>query len=152
MAGECLCFRARRLSRVLTRLYDDALRPLGVQATQLMLLNAIAMSDEGGVAMHVLADFLAMDRTTLSRNVRPLERAGWVRVARSPADGRARLLLLTPAGRRLVEAAAPLWRQAHDRVLAVLGAEAAAELRGRLDAALAVGGVGAGARPGGGVD
>jgi DNA-binding MarR family transcriptional regulator len=134
MADQCLCFRARRASRSLTRVYDEALRPLGIQATQLTLLNVIAMSREAGGMMSEVAEYLAMDGTTLSRNLRPLERAGLVRMKRIAADGRVRVAQLTPAGRRLIEHALPLWKHAHQRVVAALGPAAAAELRDRLDA------------------
>jgi DNA-binding MarR family transcriptional regulator len=137
MTTDCLCFRARRVSRVLTRMYDEALRPLGIQATQLTLLNAIAMSGGKGGTMSRLADILAMDGTTLSRNLRPLEKAGFVRIARSRADHRVRLVLLTPRGQRLIGDALPLWKQAHARVVATLGSKAAAELKERFDAAAA---------------
>ncbi|MGH7658478.1 MAG: MarR family winged helix-turn-helix transcriptional regulator, partial [Gemmatimonadales bacterium] len=83
MADECLCFRARRVSRALTRMYDEVLRPLGIHATQLTLLSAIALSadgDEEGATMSGLAEVLAMDGTTLSRNLRPLENDGLVRL------------------------------------------------------------------------
>lgn len=135
MAAECLCFRARRVSRALTRMYDDSLRPLGIHATQLTLLNAIAMSGDAGGAMGALADLLAMDTTTLSRNLRPLEKAGFVHIARPPADRRVRLAFLTPEGERIVAAALPLWGEAHARVVAALGVDAAADLRERFDAA-----------------
>lgn len=135
MAAECLCFRARRLSRALTRMYDDSLRPLGIHATQLTLLNAIAMSGDAGGAMGRLADLLAMDTTTLSRNLRPLEKAGLLRMARPATDRRVRLAFLTPEGERIVAAALPLWSQAHARVVAALGVETAADLRDRFDAA-----------------
>jgi len=134
MAEECLCFRARRISRALTRRYDDALRPLGIQATQLTLLNAIALNGERGRTMAKVAEFLAMDATTLSRNVRPLEKAGLVRVARMPVDGRVRMAVLTPAGRRMIEQALPLWKRAHQGILAALGPEAAIDLRDQFDA------------------
>jgi DNA-binding MarR family transcriptional regulator len=137
MTDECLCFRARRVSRVLTRLYDEALRPLGIQATQLTLLNAIAMCGERGAPMRRLAEILAMDGTTLTRNVRPLEKSGLVRVAREPSDRRVRVVRLTPEGERLIEGALPLWTQAHERVITALGSEEAAELRDRFDATLA---------------
>lgn len=136
MAADCLCFRARRVSRALTRMYDEALRPLGIAATQLTLLNAVAMAGEGGT-MGMLADVLAMDQTTLSRNLRPLERADLVRVTRHPADRRVRVAVLTPAGQRVVEEALPLWTRAHERVVAALGPNAATELRDRFDLATA---------------
>ena len=65
MADQCLCFRARRVSRALTRRYDEALRPLGLQATQLTLLNAIALSGRAVGTLGAVAVFLAMDPTTL---------------------------------------------------------------------------------------
>ena len=134
MAADCLCFRARRVSRALTRMYDDALRPLGIQATQLTLLNAVAMCGGEGATMALLANVLAMDGTTLSRNLRPLEKAGLIRIERLPADRRVRLALLTPAGERLVAEALPLWRDAHARVVSALGTDAALDLRDRFDA------------------
>jgi DNA-binding MarR family transcriptional regulator len=137
MTADCLCFRARRVSRALTRMYDEALRPLGLQATQLTLLNAVTMCGEAGAPMGRLADVLAMDATTLSRNLRPLEKAGLVRMERLPADRRVRLATLTPAGQRMVEEALPLWTRAHERVVAALGTEAAADLRDRFDATTA---------------
>jgi DNA-binding MarR family transcriptional regulator len=137
MAADCLCFRARRVARALTRMYDEALRPLGIHATQLTLLNAVAMSGERGGTMSRLAEILAMDGTTLSRNLRPLAQAGLVRVGRLPADRRVRLVRLTPRGERLIAEALPLWKQAHGRVVATLGREAAAELKERFDATAA---------------
>lgn len=136
IANECLCFRARRVSRVLTRMYDEALRPLQIQATQLTLLSAIALrserSEHGGT-MGELAGILSMDRTTVSRNVRTLEQGGSVRIEPSPDDGRVRIVGLTPEGEQLLERALPLWKQAHRRVVATLGPEAAAELRDHFD-------------------
>ena len=137
MTAECLCFRARRVSRALTRMYDDELRPLGIQATQLTLLNAVAMGGERGAAMGRLAEVLAMDPTTLSRNLRPLERSGLLRIVRSSADRRVRIALLTEAGRQRVEEAYPLWRRAHERVTRALGEEEALALRTQFDAAVA---------------
>jgi DNA-binding MarR family transcriptional regulator len=137
MAADCLCFRTRRTSRVITRLYDDVLRPLGIHATQLTLLNAIPMCGENGAPMGKLAQVLAMDATTLSRNLRPLVGARLVRVARLPADGRMRVARLTPSGERLVDAALPLWTEAHRRVVSMLGKETAAGLRDLLDRAAA---------------
>jgi DNA-binding MarR family transcriptional regulator len=137
MTADCLCFRARRVSRVITRLYDESLRPLGIQATQLTLLNAIAMSGEAGAMMGRLAEVLALDATTLSRNLRPLVALKLVKLGRPPGDRRVRLARLTPAGERLVAEALPLWTDAHRRVVSMLGPEAAAELRDVFDAAAA---------------
>lgn len=140
MAVECLWLRARRLSRVMTRAYDEALRPLGIQISQLGLLNVIALHGEEGAGMSAIADLLVMDRTTLSRNIRPLARAALIRVMRAPDDGRARVVVLTPAGRGVIDEAAPLWEGAHRKTVAALGAEEAAVLRDRLDAAVVAAG------------
>ncbi len=140
MAEECLSFHARRLSRALTRQYDDVLRPVGIHASQLMLLNAIALSGEGGAGMGGMADFLVMDRTTLSRNLRPLAKAGLVRLSRSPHDARTRLALLTPDGERLMAQAFPLWERAHRRMVSALGPKKASELRDRFAAAVVAAG------------
>lgn len=95
------------------------------------------MSGEEGARLSGLAEVLAMDGTTLSRNLRPLEKAGLVEIGRLPSDRRVRLVELTSAGRRLIEDALPLWQRAHERVVAFLGPEAAAELRDRFDVTVA---------------
>jgi DNA-binding MarR family transcriptional regulator len=135
MTAECLCFRSRRVARLITRAYDEALRPLRLHATQLTLLNAIAMGGEGGNPMPRLADVLAMEISTLSRNLRPLERDGIIEIGRSPQDRRVRVASLTRKGRDLLRAALPLWREAHRRVTDTLGRQAADDLRRQLDAA-----------------
>ena len=140
IAADCLAFRVRRVSRVLTRLYDEALRPLGIQATQLTLLNAVALCDEArdgeGAVMSHLADVLAMDLTTLSRNLRPLEKSRLIAVSQLPSDRRVRVVCLTGSGQRLIENALPLWRHAHARVVEALGEQEAAELKEAFDAAV----------------
>ncbi len=140
ITADCLAFRVRRVSRVLTRLYDEALRPLGIQATQLTLLNAIVMccrEHPEGAPMSALADVLAMDLTTLSRNLRPLEKSRLIAISRSSLDRRVRLARLTTAGQHLVGNALPLWRHAHARVMDALGPAAAAELKAAFDATVA---------------
>lgn len=137
MTAECLCFRARRASRAITRLYDEALRPIGLQATQLTLLNAIAMAGDAGQPMRRLADVLAMDLTTLSRNLGPLAKAGLIVLDRLPADRRVRIAKLSEAGAERLVAARPLWDRAHRRVVDALGTDTAAMLTASLDAAAA---------------
>jgi DNA-binding MarR family transcriptional regulator len=88
--------------------------------------------------MRALAQALVMDPTTLSRSVRPLEKAGLIRVARSPSDRRSRVLVLTAAGRRAIELAFPAWERVVNRVSRALGAGAMAELRARLDQVIAI--------------
>ena len=133
MTGQCLCFRSRRVSRLITRAYDDALRPLGLQATQLTLLNAVAMGGRAGAPMLRIAAALAMDLSTLSRNLRPLEREGAIEIVRDESDKRVRVARLTADGERLLAAAWPLWQQAHQSVIAALGLEGAETLRDQLD-------------------
>ena len=132
IAADCLCFRARRAARVITRTYDEALRPLGIRATQLTVLNAVAIGGEQGAGIGRLADVLGMDPTTLTRNLGPLERRGFIRIEEG-GDPRSRVARLRPAGARILCNALPLWREAHTRVMDALGAEAAGELRRRLD-------------------
>jgi DNA-binding MarR family transcriptional regulator len=132
IAAECLCLNVRQASRRVSKLYDEALRPLGLQVSQLTVLVATAMFGEGGAKMGPIADALGLDRTTLTRNLRPLERQGWLRVARDPADGRARILLLTRAGERAIEKAFPFWEQSQKQLRALLGKGQADELRKNL--------------------
>ena len=137
MAAQCLCFRARRLARALTQEYDEALRPLDIQAPQLMLLGAVALSSGEGLPMRVLAEELGMDPTTLSRNVRPLEGRGLLRVVRSAEDARVRHVLLTRAGERLLEAAMPIWKTVNAEIMETIGSDSAQELRHGFDDAFA---------------
>jgi DNA-binding MarR family transcriptional regulator len=138
IADECPGVRVRKASRVLTKLYDDELRPFGVQSSQLPVLAAVAIFGDSGAKMSALAHAIVMDRTTLTRNVRPLEEAGWLRVARSPDDGRTRIVFLTPAGERLVESIFPTWERVMKTIRSTLGARALAELHGGLDEIIAL--------------
>jgi DNA-binding MarR family transcriptional regulator len=124
--------RIRQTSRLLTRVYDDALRPLGIQESQFSVLVAIACFGEEGATIGPLSSVLAMDRTTITRSLSPLEKAGFVRVARSPDDARARVILLTRAGERAIESAYPLWEGAQKRVKSALGQERFEALRTQL--------------------
>jgi DNA-binding MarR family transcriptional regulator len=138
ISRDCTCLRVRQASRVLTRVYDEALRPLGVQSSQLTLLVAVAEFGESGASLGALADALVMDRTTLTRNVRPLEKSGWLRIARAPEDRRSRIALLTRSGERLIEAALPLWERAQKHVYQALGARDTEALRTELERLVAV--------------
>jgi DNA-binding MarR family transcriptional regulator len=111
----------RRASRFLRSVFDEAFRPLGIQASQGYLLVTIATFGEDGVTISAIADALIMDRTTLSRNVRPLEKAGLVRVARSPDDARSRILFLTHAGERMIERMPAVSQKAVERLREVFG-------------------------------
>jgi len=127
---SCACHRIRVAARAVTRAYDDALRPVGLRATQLALLAAIEA--EGALSITALAGLVGMDRTTLSRNLAPLERDGLVALG---AEGwrRARTLDLTPKGRSRLEEAVPLWEGAQRRLRRDLGARRWDDVRKTLD-------------------
>ena len=115
----CLCLHAQRAARALARRFDVALRPVGLTSGQfslLMSLNRPQPASIGGVAA-----LLAMDRTTLTAALKPLERRGLVEVAVDEADRRSRRLTLTPAGRALLAAALPLWRRTQAEVEGLVG-------------------------------
>lgn len=119
---RCLATAARRVDRVIAASFDEALRPLGVKATQVTLLASIAALGDPrtGAAPRDLAPALQIDQTTLSRNLARLEDAGLV--ARRPAaDARLVPVALTPAGRALLRRAHPLWAQANRRARERLG-------------------------------
>jgi DNA-binding MarR family transcriptional regulator len=118
MTSQCACLNARKAARLLSQLYDAALRPAGVRATQLPLLATIAL--RGPLGVSELAEALAIDRTTLTRSLALLERKKWVRS--SPGgDLRTRALSLTPKGQDVVRHAIPLWEQAQALVVATFG-------------------------------
>ena len=119
----CLCLAAQRAARSLARRFDDAFRPLGLTNGQFSLLMALNRPKPPSIAP--LADFLVMDRTTLTAALKPLERRGLIRIAVDPNDRRGRLLSLTAQGRRLLAKAVPIWREHH----AILDRQAAASLR-----------------------
>lgn len=109
LAQACVCYNTRKVARAVTRLYDDALRPCGLRATQLTLLMVIESMGEPTIS--ALAGQLVMDRTTLARDLRPMEASGWVAVVPG-RDRRTRIVRLTTAGRDALGEALPLWREA----------------------------------------
>ncbi len=109
----CRCLAARRHARVITRLFEEKLRPHGLRATQFSVLAALAL--KGPTPVKELAETLGLERTTLTRIGAVLERNGWVSTAQSE-DARKRLLRLTAAGRRKLEGAFPAWKEAQDLV------------------------------------
>ena len=133
MATDCLCFRARRTARAITRLYDAALRPTGLQATQVTLMSAIALGPDGAQPMGRLAEIMALEISTLTRNLRPLEIAGLIEIGRSDTDRRVRIVRLTEAGEARLVAALPYWNLAHAEIVATLGEATSLELRTTLD-------------------
>lgn len=128
----CNCFAVRKAARRMTQIYDAALAPSGVRVTQFMLL--MALNKEGGLSVNRLAELMVMNRTTMGKNLRPLERDGLVDVRVSKEDRRSRDILLTRKGRSLLDKAYPLWRNAHDSFEQKHGARFAAQFRSVLSA------------------
>jgi DNA-binding MarR family transcriptional regulator len=112
---QCLCTAARRRSRELTRAYEKAMRGSGVRGTQFTLLATLVQT--GPLPTTRLADFLGLERTTLTRNLRPLVRDGLVRIAEGQ-DRRVRKAAITPVGEEAARRAFPFWRKAQDAALA----------------------------------
>lgn len=106
----CLCLGLHRAARALTREYDVTLRPAGLTSGQFSLLMSLNQPEAPRIG--AVAALLAMDRTTLTANLKPLARRGLVEIEPDPADRRTRRLGLTPAGRKTLAQALPLWRQA----------------------------------------
>ena len=114
---HCLCFNVRRATRAITQHYDDALAGSGLRVTQLPILARLAA---GPMTMSDLAAWLGRDRTTLVRNLRPLEEANYI--ASAPrARGRQHELSLTEAGAALLKKAYPLWKEAQTSLTRSLG-------------------------------
>jgi DNA-binding MarR family transcriptional regulator len=115
-----MCASFRRASRALTQLYDDALRHLGLRATQFTILQALSLAGE--VSQGELGQILAMDSTTLTRTLRIMSREGWI-AERRGEDRRERLLRLAKAGRYQFKRALPSWEKAQAQLGRQLGDE-----------------------------
>ncbi|WP_295994157.1 MarR family winged helix-turn-helix transcriptional regulator [Rugamonas sp.] len=133
----CNCSSLRSATRVLTALYDDALRPSGLRTTQYSILSRL--SKVGPITLNELADMLAMDRTTLGRNLRPLEREGLVQLAVGEVDKRERVVSLTRAGKAALKRALPLWQEVHARFEEHFGAAESGRLRALMQQVVSTG-------------
>ena len=127
--SRCVCSTLRMVSRAVTQLYDDMLRPSGLRVTQFSILGAIARLGEANLRQ--LEHTLAIDQTTLTRSLKLLERDRAIDRVPHP-DGRVKAMTLTSKGRKALEAARPLWTRAQDRVLRELGTTAWADAQRRL--------------------
>ena len=107
----CLCLHVQRAARALARRFDEALRPLALTQGQFSLLMSLNRPQPPSIGE--VSALLAMDRTTVTANVKPLERRGLVQVRVDPDDRRNRRLELTASGRALLAAAAPVWKRTH---------------------------------------
>jgi DNA-binding MarR family transcriptional regulator len=133
--ARCTCLLLRQATRRVSRLYDDHLRPAGLRATQYSLLATLRHGE--GVALGELAARMSMDRTTLTRNLKPLVQAGLIATRPDPADLRRTRLGLTAAGRETLRTAVPLWRDAQRALREGLGADTVAALQAVVDLTLA---------------
>ncbi len=129
----CTCGRLRMAARRISRIYDRHLAPTGIGIAQFGLLSAVAKND--GASVTALASLLEMERTTLTRNLQPLEREGLVAVGPG-TDHRTRSVKITDGGRAVLKQARPLWAAAQRAVLAALGEEATHALHTALELTL----------------
>ena len=116
----CLCGTLRRTSRALTTLYEDALRPLGLRATQFTILQALSLAGE--VSQGQLGEILAIDSTTLTRTLDIMLRRGWIAERRGD-DRRVRRIRLAPAGQSQLTRALPIWEKVQDHMRRHLGGD-----------------------------
>jgi DNA-binding MarR family transcriptional regulator len=128
----CLCLHVQRAARALARRFDEALRPAGITSGQFSLLMSLNRPEPP--TMGQVATLLAMDRTTLTANLKPLERNGLVKVQSGKTDKRRRELVLTPPGRAALFAATPIWQATHKAIEGLLGETGPDRLRADLAA------------------
>jgi DNA-binding MarR family transcriptional regulator len=132
---DCNCFMARSAARHMTQLYDQFLAPVGLHVTQFSILAKLKRL--GPMTINGMAKEMVMDRTTLGRNVLPLERDGLIKIEASATDGRAKELHLTKAGEKRLLAGREAWAQAQARFEDRFGAKRAADFRTMLRAVVA---------------
>jgi DNA-binding MarR family transcriptional regulator len=128
-SSVCLATRVRQLSRIITRVYDDALRPLGITASQFTLLTQLAQQD--GITAVEIGFTLDIEKSTLSRNLKRLLALGLI-IMDPPAGRRGRGLHLTAHGQAVLKDAYPVWQSAQNRAIAVMGPESRSTLDGLL--------------------
>jgi len=133
LVQNCTCFNLRKASRAVTHLFDEGLKSRGLNATQFTLLAAISSSDN--VAITQLSRILIMDRTTLTRNLSPLQKKNWVLV-RPGEDKRTRVLSLTSLGKKVLKSSMEDWRKLQTGVVKTLGRENWETLLDKIDFAV----------------
>ncbi len=131
--SPCTCFRVRKLTRLMSRRYDQRLAAAGLNLNQYSILHRLG---DRARTVGDLSGELGMDRTTLSRDLKPLLANGWVEAV-TGEDARQRPVRTTAAGRRALAKAKPLWREAQDQIDALLGERGTQQLHAQLDRALA---------------
>ena len=136
-AADCNCLAVRQAARYITQFYDQYLAAAGLRTTQYGILAKLKR--RGPMSINALATQLVLDRTTLGRNIRPLERDGLIVIEPDPADRRSKVLRLTKSGEARFERAHKGWIEAQKRFEAAYGGKRASELRDRLRAVVASG-------------
>ena len=134
-AEECNCFAVRAAARHVTQCYDQFLASSGLRTTQFSILAKLKR--QGPLTISELAESMVMDRTTLGRNILPLERDGLIRIEATASDRRAKELHLTKNGEKRLEAARKGWHAAQTRFETVFGGKRAADLRALLRSVVA---------------
>ena len=132
---DCNCYAVRAAARHVSQFYDQVLAPTGLRTTQFSILSKLKR--KGPLTINALAADMAMDRTTLGRNILPLQRDGLIAVEADAADRRAKALRLTKAGEKRLQPARERWVVAQERFESVFGSRRAAELRGLLRSVVA---------------
>lgn len=128
--GNCVCSNLRAVTRAVTQFFDTEVRQHGIRPTQTPILGALQAKDGWGMAE--LSDWLGMERTTLLRNLRPLQRDGLVRAKGGGRGGHVDLEI-TEKGRTALAKLLPAWRHAQDKVVAILGKERWSAIIGDLE-------------------
>jgi DNA-binding MarR family transcriptional regulator len=128
-SASCIATRIRQLSRIITRVYDDAMRPLGITASQFTLLTQLAQQD--GITAVEIGFTLDIEKSTLSRNLKRLLALGLI-IMDPPAGRRGRGLHLTPKGQVVIKEAYPVWQNAQQKAVRVMGPDSRTTLDGLL--------------------
>jgi DNA-binding MarR family transcriptional regulator len=126
LGQECIAMRIRLISRAISRIYDEALRPSGLKASQMSILAVISLLDQAEPGE--VCRMLHLDASTLSRNVARMRTKGWLEVSQTE-DRRAHRMHLTPEGDRILVEAFPSWREAQENVKSMLGEDNAAAIQ-----------------------
>ena len=118
--ARCTCFNLRKASRVITQLFDRAMKPYGLRGTQFSILAVLSAA--GPETITRISDILEMDRTTLTRNLKPMEKTDMIRLVQGE-DPRSKKVLITPKGRKTFVSVFPLWEKTQNRIINKLGDE-----------------------------
>ena len=130
---QCCCFNMRKVSRAVTQFFDRYLEPLGIRSTQFTLL--VELGSVSAKTLTEIAEGLVMDRTTLTRNLKPLEKQGLI-TSVPTSDKRAKAYTLTTSGKEILARTHPTWQQCQDRIVTFLGQERYGNILGELETLL----------------